>query len=42
MAESKAVPNVNFMLNYYLPHYEDEAKQDERNYYSSRKYNDYV
>lgn len=42
MAESKAVPNVNFMLNYYLPHYEDEDKQDERNYYSSRKYNDYV
>ena len=35
-------PNVNFMLDFLLPHYEDEAKQDQRNYYSSNKYNDYV
>ena len=38
----KQTPNVNFMLDFLLPKYEDEAKQDQRNYYSSNKYNDYV
>ena len=38
----KQTPNVNFMLDFLLPHYEDQAKQDQRNYYSSNKYNDYV
>ncbi len=41
MADNKT-PNVNFMLDFLLPHYEDQAKQDQRNYYSSNKYNDYV
>lgn len=35
-------PNVNFMLQYYLPHYKDEKMQDKRDYYSSHKVNDYI
>lgn len=38
----KQTPNVNFMLDFLLPKYEDKFKQDQRNYYSSNKYNDYV
>ena len=41
MADNQT-PNVNFMLDFLLPKYEDEVKQDKRNYYSSNKYNDYV
>ncbi len=36
------VPNVNFMLEFCLPKYNDEKLQDKRNYYSSRKSNDYI
>ncbi|HIT62684.1 MAG TPA: hypothetical protein IAC38_04450 [Candidatus Caccovivens faecavium] len=35
-------PNVNFMLQYYLPHYKDKKMQDKRDYYSSHKVNDYI
>lgn len=34
--------NVNFMLNFYLPNYKNAEMQDKREYYSSRKYNDYI
>ena len=43
MAEGKAVPNVNFMLEFCLPEYPNNPEmQDKRKFYSSNKYNDYV
>ena len=43
MAECKAVPNVNFMLEFCLPNYPNNPEmQDKRKFYSSNKYNDYM
>lgn len=43
MAEDKAVPNVNFMLEFCLPEYPNNPEmQDKRKFYSSNKYNDYM
>ena len=42
MAEQKTPPNVVYMQEFVLPHYEDEKMQDKRNYYSSNKYSDYL
>lgn len=42
MSEQKIIPNVTFMLEYFLPHYKDKKMQDKRQYYSSNKYNDYI
>ncbi len=43
MAEDKTVPNVNFMLEFYLHEYKNNpTMQDKRTYYSSNKYNDYI
>lgn len=42
MSEQKIIPNVTFMLEYFLPHYKDSKMQDKRQYYSSNKYNDYI
>lgn len=36
------IPNVNFMLEFYLPKYNNSKMQDKRNYYSSNKTNDYI
>lgn len=42
MSEQKILPNVTFMLEYFLPNYKDSKMQDKRQYYSSNKYNDYI
>lgn len=42
MTEQKTLPNVVYMQEFVLPHYEDERMQDKRNYYSSNKYSDYL
>lgn len=39
---NEITPNVNFMLKFYLPNYDDPHKQDDRAYYSSNKNNDYL
>lgn len=42
MSQSEAIPNVVYKQEFFLPHYEDEKRQDRRNYISSNKYSDYL
>ena len=43
MAEGKEVPNVNFILEFCLPNYPNNAAmQDRRKFYSSNKYNGHM
>ena len=37
-----SVPNVVYMQEFFLPHYNDKKMQDKRDYYSSNKYSDYL